>query len=92
MANSLNYKIGIDNIFDFSFMDDFTTVILAKEEYNIDISTLNYQNEDDFYSFIENKVYSEKDLFKILPPSIKTSKINGHGLNLTSADIIFTTS
>ena len=64
MANSLNYKIGIDNIFDFSFMDDFTTVILAKEEYNIDISTLNYQNEDDFYSFIENKVYSEKDLFK----------------------------
>ena len=39
MANSLNYKIGIDNIFDFSFMDDF-------------------------YSFIENKVYSEKDLFK----------------------------
>ena len=45
-------------------MDDFTTVILAKEEYNIDISTLNYQNEDDFYSFIENKVYSEKDLFK----------------------------
>ena len=57
MANSLNYKIGIDNIFDFSFMDDFTTVILAKEEYNIDISTLNYQNEDDFYSFIENKIY-----------------------------------
>lgn len=64
MINSLNYKVGIDNIFDFSFMDDFTTVILAKEEYNIDISTLNYQNEDDFYSFIENKVYSEKDLFK----------------------------
>ena len=64
MANSLNYKIGIDNIFDFSFMDDFTTVILAKEEYNIDISTLNYQNEDDFYSFIENKVYSEKELFE----------------------------
>lgn len=64
MENSINYKIGIDNIFDFSFMDDFTTVILAKEEYNIDISTLNYQNEDDFYSFIENKVYSEKDLFK----------------------------
>ena len=56
MATSLNYKIGIDNIFDFSFMDDFTTVILAKEEYNIDISTLNYQNEDDFYSFIENKI------------------------------------
>ena len=64
MENSINYKIGIDNIFDFSFMDDFTTVILAKEEYNIDISTLNYQNEDDFYYFIENKVYSEKDLFK----------------------------
>ena len=64
MTNRLNYKIGIDNIFDFSFMDDFTTVILAKEEYNIDISTLNYQNEDDFYSFIENKIYSEKELFE----------------------------
>ena len=56
MTNRLNYKIGIDNIFDFSFMDDFTTVILAEEEYNIDISTLNYQNEEDFYSFIENKI------------------------------------
>ena len=64
MTNRLNYKIGIDNIFDFSFMDDFTTVILAEEEYNIDISTLNYQNEDDFYSFIENKIYSEKELFE----------------------------
>ena len=65
MANSLNYEVGIyDNIFDFSFMDDFTTVILAKEEYNIDISTLSYQNEDDFYSFVENKVYNEKELFE----------------------------
>ncbi len=65
MINSLNYEVGIyDNIFDFSFMDDFTTVILAKEEYNIDISTLSYQNEDDFYSFVENKVYNEKELFE----------------------------
>ena len=54
----------MDRIFDFSFMDDFTTVILAKEQDNIDISTLNYQNEDDFYSFIENKIYSEKELFE----------------------------
>ncbi len=65
MIHSLNYEVGIyDNIFDFSFMDDFTTVILAKEEYNIDISTLSYQNEDDFYSFVENKVYNEKELFE----------------------------
>ncbi len=61
MTNNLIYKHGIDNIFDFSFMEDFTTVVLAKEEYNIDISTLNYEN--DFYSFSENKVYSEKELF-----------------------------
>jgi hypothetical protein len=33
-------------------------------EHNRMLFLLNYQNEDDFYSFIENKVYSEKDLFK----------------------------
>lgn len=58
------YRFGIDNIFDFSFMEDFTTVAIAKEEYNIDISYLNYKDEDDFYSFSENRVYTEKELFE----------------------------
>ena len=43
MKNDLTYKYGIDNIFDFSFMEDFTTVILAKEEYEIDISKLDFK-------------------------------------------------
>jgi len=58
------YRFGIDNIFDFSFMEDFTTIILAKEEYNIDISYLNYKDEEGFYSFSENRVYTEKELFE----------------------------
>jgi hypothetical protein len=64
MKNDLIYKYGIDNIFDFSFMEDFTTVILAKEEYEIDISKLDFKNEDDFYSFSENRVYPENELFE----------------------------
>lgn len=51
-----------DNIFDFYFMDDFTTVALAKEEYGIDISELKF--EDDFYCFSEKKSYSAKELYK----------------------------
>ena len=54
----------IDNIFEFGFMDDFTTVLLAKEDYGIDISNLKYQNEDDFYCFSEKKVYSDEELYK----------------------------
>ncbi|MGE4444969.1 MAG: hypothetical protein AB7E37_08400 [Candidatus Altimarinota bacterium] len=64
MKNDLIYKYGIDNIFDFSFMEDFTTVILAKEEYEIDISKLDFKNEDNFYSFSENRAYTENELFK----------------------------
>jgi hypothetical protein len=64
MKNDLIYKYGIDNIFDFSFMEDFTTIILAKEEYEIDISKLGFKNEDDFYSFSENRVYTENELFE----------------------------
>ena len=59
----LIYRYGKDNIFDFSFMEDFTTILLAKEEYNINISNLSYANEDDFYSFSENKSYSKNELF-----------------------------
>ncbi|MDQ1339042.1 MAG: hypothetical protein QG567_191 [Campylobacterota bacterium] len=54
----------IENIFEFGFMDDFTTVILAKENYGIDISGLNYEDEDDFYCFSEQKVYSNEELYK----------------------------
>jgi len=60
----LVYRHGIDNIFDFSFMDDFTTVELAKEEYGIDISELKYSDGDDFYCFSEKKSYTTAELNK----------------------------
>ena len=60
----VEYRVGIDNIFDFNFMDDFSTIAIAREEYNIDISNLEYQSEDDFYCFTEHKVYNEKELFE----------------------------
>jgi hypothetical protein len=62
--DKLFYRHGIDNIFAHSFMDDFTTVILAEEEYGIDISELQYEDGDDFYSFSEKKSYTKKELFK----------------------------
>lgn len=58
------YRHGIDNIFDFSFMDDFTTVVLAEEEYGIDISEVEFEDKDDFYCFSENKSYSSEELFR----------------------------
>jgi hypothetical protein len=61
---TLTYEYGKDNIFDFCFMEDFTTVALANEEYNIDISNLNYQDEDDFYCFSKHKIYTKKELFE----------------------------
>ncbi len=64
MINNLTYNPKYDNIFDFSFMENFTTVILAKEEYNIDISALKHHDEDDFYCFSENKVYTNSELFE----------------------------
>ena len=54
----------IDNIFEFSFMDDFTTVVLAKEEYGIDISELQYEDGDDFYCFSEKKSYKIEEVCK----------------------------
>ena len=60
--NRLVYRPEIDNIFDFSFMDDFTTIELAKEEYAIDISELKF--EDDFYCFSEKKSYTTEKLYK----------------------------
>ena len=44
-----------ENIFDFHFLDDFTTVILAEEEYDVDISNLKFGDGDDFYCFSEKK-------------------------------------
>lgn len=52
------------NIFEFSFMDDFTTVILAEEEYGIDISELEFEDGDDFYCFSEKKSYTMEELCK----------------------------
>ena len=60
--NKLIYRPETDNIFDFYFMDDFTTVELAKEEYGIDISKV--ENEDDFYCFSEKKSYTTEELYK----------------------------
>lgn len=58
----LVFRPKTDNIFDFSFMDDFTTVVLAKKEYGIDISEL--KTEDDFYCFSEKKYYTTEELCK----------------------------
>lgn len=63
MTNSLEYKYGQDNIFDFSFMADFTTIASFKEDGN-DISNIFYHDEDDFYCYSEKKSYTEKELFK----------------------------
>jgi len=60
----VTFNSKIDNIFEFGFMDDFTTVILAKEEYEIDIANVEYQSEDDFYCFSEQKAYSYKELYR----------------------------
>ena len=60
--DKLIFRPEIDNIFDFSFMDDFTTVELAKEEYEIDISKL--KHIDGFYCFSEKKSYTTEEVFK----------------------------
>lgn len=60
----LVYRPEMDNIFDFYFMDDFTTVAVVKEEGEIDISKLKYENDDDFYCFSEKKSYLAEELFK----------------------------
>lgn len=56
------FRPEIDNIFEFSFMDDFTTVGLAKEEYGISLSEL--KHKDDFYCFSEKKTYTTEELYK----------------------------
>lgn len=58
------FRQKVENIFEFSFMDNFTTVMLAEEEYGIDISELKYEDGDDFYCFSEKKSYTEEELFK----------------------------
>lgn len=59
----LTYEHGVDNIFDFGFMDDFTTILIWEEDGN-DISELKYEDKDDFYCLSEEKVYTQKELFK----------------------------
>ena len=63
MTNNLVYRYGKDNIFDFSFMEDFTTVLIFKEDGN-NISNIKYEDEDDFYCFSEKKTYTKDELFK----------------------------
>jgi hypothetical protein len=58
------FRPKVENIFEFSFMDDFTTVVLAEEEYGIDVSELQYEDGDDFYCFSEKKSYTTEKLFK----------------------------
>lgn len=60
--NRLIFRPETENIFDFSFMDDFTTVAIAEEEYGIDVSELKYEN--DFFCFSEKKSYTAKELYK----------------------------
>ncbi len=62
--DKLFYEHGVDNIFDFGFMQDFTTVICAEEDYGIDVSELKYENGDDFYCFSGKKPYTTEKLFK----------------------------
>jgi hypothetical protein len=64
IMNKLFYDPNVENIFDFAFMDDFTTVVLAEEEYGINISELQYKDGDDFYCFSEKKSYTAENLFK----------------------------
>ena len=63
MKEEIIYRHGRDNIFDFSFMEDFTT-ILNLQENGEDVSNIEYQDEDDFYSRSEKKSYTEEELFK----------------------------
>ncbi len=60
--DKLFYEHGGDSIFDFWFMDDFTTVLLAEED-GMDISELQYEDGDDFYCFSEKKSYTKAELF-----------------------------
>ena len=63
MNNEIIYNYGKDNIFDFYFMSDFTTIgALLDEKSNL--SKIEYNDEDDFYSYSENRVYTEIELFK----------------------------
>jgi hypothetical protein len=66
----LTYTHGIDNIFDYPFMSDFTTAALAKEVYNIDIFDIveNYvgeYNDELFYCFSEHSFYNREQLFQL---------------------------
>jgi len=63
MENNLVYRYGKDNVFDFGFMKDFTTILAFKEDGN-DISNIQYIDKDDFYCYSDKKVYTEKELFK----------------------------
>jgi hypothetical protein len=62
MNNQIIYNYGMDNIFDFSFMDDFTTIASLIDD-GVDVSKIDYKDEDNFYNLIEKRVYTNKQLF-----------------------------
>ena len=61
------YKHGVDNIFDYHFMDDFTTVNAFVEDFlekhNLPLNAIQENAHDDFYCLSEKKIYSEQSLF-----------------------------
>jgi hypothetical protein len=59
----LTYKYGEDNIFDYYFMNDFTTVAILIEDGK-EVSHLNFEDEDNFYCYSEDKTYTKKELFE----------------------------
>ena len=65
MTTNLVYRYGQDNIFDFPFMDDYTTILSLKDD-GVDISSIAYQDEDDFYSYSEKKTYTENELKNLI--------------------------
>ncbi|MEY4504212.1 MAG: hypothetical protein RL154_505 [Pseudomonadota bacterium] len=62
-------QYGIDNIFEYGFMNDFTTVTTYLEDGG-DLSHIdNKQVEkaiynDDFYCVSEDKIYSKNEIYK----------------------------
>ena len=68
-TESIIIKHGVDNIFEYGFMDDFTTVMAYLEDGG-DLSQIDEKQLmdnlyfDDFYCFSENKIYRKMELYK----------------------------
>ena len=68
-TESIIIKHGVDNIFEYGFMDDFTTVMAYLEDGG-NLSQIDEKKLmdslyfDDFYCFSENKIYGKTELYK----------------------------